>query len=89
MSITDTAGKKYCGQSCNIPDCLKQHANSGKLDANQSVTATGVLGGKAAREIAEHKRIQEITGGVRARDSDKVSNKVDSIGPNRRHLLDD
>lgn len=47
-----------------------------------------VTGGKTAREIAEHKRIQEITGNVPARYSNKVSNKVDPIGPNRRHLLE-
>lgn len=86
--LTDTAGKKYCGQSCNIPNCLKQHQKTGKLDSNQSVQTTEVLGGKTAREIAEHKRIQGITGGVPARFSDKVSNKVDPIGPNRSHLLD-
>jgi RHS repeat-associated protein len=87
--FTDTAGKKYCGQSCNIPNRLNQHIKSGKLDPNQSVTTTEVLGGKTAREIAEHKRIQEITGGVPARRSSRVSNKVDPIGPKRRHLLDD
>ncbi|MEJ2076335.1 MAG: GIY-YIG nuclease family protein, partial [Reinekea sp.] len=86
--FTDTAGKKYCGQSSNIPNRLKQHQKTGKLDSNQSVQTTEVLGGKTAREIAEHKRIQEITGGVPARFSDKVSNKVDPIGPNRSHLLD-
>lgn len=43
--------------------------------------------GKTAREIAEHKRIQEITGGVPARNSDRVSNKVDPIGPQRQDLL--
>lgn len=87
--FTDTAGKQYCGQSCNIPYRLNQHVASGKLDPNQSVTTTEILGGKTAREIAEHNRIQEITGGVPARFSDKVSNKVDPIGPNRRYLLDD
>jgi len=86
--FTDTTGKKYCGQSCNVPNRLKQHEKTGKLDPNQSVTTTEVFGGKTAREIAEHKRIQEITGGVPARRSSKVSNKVDPIGPNRRHLLD-
>ena len=86
--FTDTAGKKYCGQSCNIPQRLKQHEKSGKLDPEQSVEITEVLGGKTTREIAEHKRIQEITGGVPARFSDKVSNKVDPIGPNRSHLLE-
>ena len=87
--FTDTAGKKYCGQSCNIPQRLDQHVKSGKLDPAQSVATTEVLGGKTAREIAEHKRIQEITGGVPARFSDKVSNKVDPIGPNRSHLLNE
>jgi hypothetical protein len=52
------------------------------------VKLTEVKGGKTAREIAEHKRIQEITGGVPARFSDKVANKVDPIGPGRRHLLE-
>lgn len=84
----DAAGKKYVGQSVNIPNRLKQHLKAGKLEPNQSVKTTEVLGGKTAREIAEHKRIQEITGGVPARFSDKVSNKVDPIGLNRRHLLD-
>ena len=87
--FTDTTGKIYCGQSCNISERLEQHVKSGKLDPNQSVTTTEVLGGKTAREIAEHKRIQEITGGVPARFSDKVSNKVDPIGPNRSHLLNE
>ncbi|MFA0115083.1 RHS repeat-associated core domain-containing protein [Vibrio sp. 10N.261.46.E11] len=86
--FTDTAGKKYVGQSVNMPNRLKQHVKTGKLDPNQSVKTTEVLGGKTAREIAEHKRVQETTGGVPARFSDKVSNKVDPIGPNRRHLLD-
>lgn len=72
-----------------VNNILDQHVKSGKLDTNQSASTTEVLGGKTAREIAEHKRIQEITGGVPARFSDKVSNKVDPIGPNRRHLLDD
>lgn len=87
--FTDTTGKKYCGQSCNIPNRLDQYVKSGKLNPDQNVATTEVLGGKTAKEIAEHKRIQEITGGVPARFSDKVSNKVDPIGPNRRHLLND
>ncbi len=85
----DTTGKPYVGQSSNIPGRLDQHVKSGKLDPNTSVNTTGVTGGKTAREIAEHKRIQEITGGVPARFSDKVSNKVDPIGPKRKHLLDE
>jgi hypothetical protein len=86
--FTDTVGKKYVGQSVNVPNRLKKHVKNGKLDPNQSVDATEVLGGKTARELAEHNRIQDITGGVPARFSDKVSNKVDPIGPNRSYLLD-
>jgi RHS repeat-associated protein len=85
----DTTGKKYIGQSSNIPKRLEQHMKSGKLDAKQSVTVTEVRGGKTAREVAEHRRIQEITGGVPARFSDKVSNKVDPIGPKRSYLLNE
>ena len=40
-------------------------------------------------EVLEHKRIQEITGGVPARKSPNVLNKKDSIGPARRYLLDE
>lgn len=43
-----------------------------------------VLGGKTAREVAEHNEIQEITGGRKAKTSDKVANKRDPIGPKRR-----
>ena len=83
--------KTYCGQSCDIPGRLQQHINSGKLTADSlsTVQTTEVLGGKTAREIAEHQRIQEITGGVPARFSDRVSNKRDPIGLNRRSLLND
>ena len=86
--FTDSKGKTYCGQSCDIPRRLKQHEKAGKLSAGESVKTTEVLGGKTAREIAEHKRIQEVTGGVPARLSDKVSNKVDPIGPARIELLE-
>jgi len=47
-----------------------------------------VLGGKTAREIVEHKKIQKLTGGVPAGQSSKVANKRDPIGPKRKHLLD-
>src|SRR5690606_14925186 len=86
--FTDTSGKQYCGQSCNIPIRLKQHVKSGKLDPGQSISTVEVLGGKTAREIAEHKRIRELTDNVPARFSEKVSNKVDPIGPAREYLLD-
>ena len=87
--FTDTTGKRYIGQSSNVSNRTKQHVRSGKLDPSESVQSTQVSGGRTAREIAEHRRIQEITGDVPARFSDRVSNKVDPIGPNRRHLLDD
>lgn len=86
--FVDSTGKKYVGQSGNIPERLKQHEKSGKLESGQKVKTTEVTGGKTNREVAEHKRIQEITGGVPARQSDKVSNKVDPIGAKRKHLLD-
>ncbi len=78
----------YVGQSGNIPRRLRQHENAGRLTPGTEET-TEVVGGKTAREIAEHRRIQEMTGGVPASKSDKVSNKVDPIGPNRTHLLDE
>ncbi|MGY8773177.1 RHS repeat-associated core domain-containing protein [Spongiibacter tropicus] len=87
--FVDTSGKKYCGQSCNIPRRLKEHIQSGKLAPNESVITKEVLGGKTAREVAETKRLLELTGGVPVRFSDKVSNKVSPIGPNRSHLLND
>jgi hypothetical protein len=63
--------------------------SSGHLDDVSEATTTEVLGGKTAREVTEHRRIQEITGGVPARESSSVTNSVDPIGPNRRHLLEE
>jgi RHS repeat-associated protein len=79
----------YIGQSGNIAERLEQHIASGKLapDAISSVKTTEVLGGKTSREVTEHRRIQEITGGKPASRSDAVSNKKDPIGPNRSDLL--
>ena len=81
----------YCGQSCDIPRRLNEHMASGKLtpDMLSTLKTTEVLGGQTARELAEHRRIQQITGGIPARFSDKVSNKVDPIGQNRSHLLNE
>jgi hypothetical protein len=76
-------GKPYVGQSGNLPDRLVEHEAAGRLKPGTQVT-TPVSGGKTAREIAEHNRIQGLTGGQRAKDSPKVANKVDPIGPNRR-----
>jgi RHS repeat-associated protein len=81
------AGKPYVGQSSNIPARLEQHVKAGRIASPKDATTKSVPGGKTAREIAEHKRIQEITGGVPARMSNKVANKVDPIGPKRAHLL--
>jgi hypothetical protein len=50
-------------------------------------TTPPVGGGKTAREIAEHRRIQELTGGTRAANSPAVANKRDPIGPQRRPSL--
>lgn len=38
-------------------------------------------------DVAEHNRIQEATGGVRAKDSPKVANKKDPVGAKRRKEL--
>jgi len=78
----------YVGQSGNIPRRLGEHQRAGRLTPGTETTRA-VEGGKTAREIAEHQRIQEITGGVPARQSRKVSNKGDPIGPNRQHLLEE
>lgn len=76
-------GKPYVGQSGNVSNRLKRHEAAGRLKPGTEAT-TPVPGGKTAREIAEHKRIQELTGGQRAKASDAVSNKLDPIGPGRR-----
>lgn len=62
------------------------HERDGRLEPGTQMQ-TEVSGGQTAREIAEHKRIQEKTGGVPAKNSNAVSNKKDPIGPNRRGLL--
>ncbi len=77
----------YVGQSGNIPNRLKQHQKAGRLDPKVKPDVKEVPGGKTSREIAEHEQIQERTGGVLARESPNVANKVDPIGPKRQHLL--
>jgi hypothetical protein len=79
-------GTTYVGQSENIPQRLATHEANGRLTAGTETT-TSVPGGKTTREIAEHTRIQELTGGKPARESDAVANQRDPIGPNRQHLL--
>ena len=82
-----TAGEiPYVGQSKNLPQCLRAHERAGRLKRGTETTRP-VDGGKTAREIAEHQRIQKLTGGAPAKQSSDVANKVDPIGPNRRHLL--
>lgn len=75
--------KPYVGQSEDVPRRLGQHESAGRLTPGTEKT-TPVSGGKTAREIAEHKRIQELTGGVKAKNSPAVANQRDPIGPNRR-----
>ena len=87
FSDAQSGGKPYVGQSGNIPQRLKQHRGSGSLLPGSRVQATKVQGGKVVREIAEQKRIQQLTGGVPARHSPNVANRRDPVGPNRRHLL--
>ena len=78
--------KPYVGQSGNIPRRLSQHERAGRYKPG-TATITEVPGGKTAREISEHQRIRKLTGGVPARQSGAVSNKVDPIGPSRRYLF--
>jgi hypothetical protein len=79
-------GVPYVGQSGNIPSRLNQHERAGRYVPG-TASVIEVQGGKTAREISEHQRIQEITGGVPASQSRNVSNKVDPIGPKRKYLL--
>jgi|GEM_PF-6166014 hypothetical protein len=59
---TRPPGKTYVGQSGDIPSRLRDHEASGKFPAGTKVSTTEVKGGKTAREIAEHNRIQEHGG---------------------------
>ncbi|HXQ13741.1 MAG TPA: hypothetical protein VN814_03865 [Caulobacteraceae bacterium] len=52
-----------------------------------AITFREVPGGREAREIAEHSRIQEFTAGQRARNSLAVSNQRGPIGARRRVVL--
>jgi hypothetical protein len=79
-------GKKYVGQSGDVPNRLGQHEASGKFPAGTQVKTTEVTGGKTAREVAEHNRIQQL-GGVRSKPGSQTSNIRNPIGKNRRHLL--
>jgi RHS repeat-associated protein len=76
----------YVGQSSNMPSRLADHVATGRLSPGTETTKE-VLGGKLAREVAEHNRIQELTGGQKAKNSPAVSNKRDPIGATRRKKL--
>ncbi len=76
-------GTPYVGQSGNVPNRLARHKAAGRLKAGTEST-TQIPGATTAREIAEHKRIQRLTGGKKAKNSPNVSNKRDPIGPARR-----
>jgi hypothetical protein len=81
-------GKTYVGQSGDIPNRVAQHEASGKFASGTKVTTTAVKGGKTAREVAEHKRIQQL-GGVKSQSGSQTSNIRRPIGPKREHLLKD
>jgi len=82
--FTSTSGKTYVGQSGDIDRRLLEHIRADKVTEAEAARAVRqeVMGGKTAREIAEQRRIDEL-GGIR-----NLENKVNPIGPNRRHLLD-
>ena len=85
--IDKRTGRVYVGQSNNVPRRLTEHQRAKRYDG-ENATVTEVLGGKTTREIAEHRRIQEITDGKRASRSDSVANLRDPIGPARQYLLE-
>ncbi|HET6550098.1 MAG TPA: RHS repeat-associated core domain-containing protein, partial [Solirubrobacter sp.] len=88
--VVTKEGLPYVGQSGNIEQRLAQHVRSGKItqEAADAAARTEVMGGKTAREIAEQRRINEVTNGVGASDPG-IANKVNPIGPKRQHLLGD
>jgi len=86
----DTPDGPYIGQSNNIDRRMTEHARDPRFTQEQldAASRTEVLGGKTQREIAEQRAIDHATDGVGA-SSDKVLNKVNPIGPKRRHLMDE
>jgi RHS repeat-associated protein len=79
-------GRTYVGQSGDIPSRLSQHEAAGKFPSGTKVSTTEVTGGKTAREVAEHNRIQQL-GGVRSQPGSQTSNIRNPIGKNRQDLL--
>ena len=86
----DTPDGPYIGQSNNIDRRMSEHARDTRFTQEQldNASRTEVTGGKTQREIAEQRRIDQLTDGVGA-SSEKVLNKVNPIGPKRRHLMDE
>jgi len=81
--FTAKSGKKYVGQSGNIPRRLAEHVRDGRLCPTElpNVARKHVPGGKTAREIAEQQRIDDL-GGIK-----NLENKRNPIGPGRRGLM--
>lgn len=48
--FVDTTGKKYVGQSSDIPQRLQQHVDSGKLDTGQHVDVNSIPGSTKTRD---------------------------------------
>ena len=76
-------GDGYVGQSGNVWRRMREHARSRKLPQGNDASVTRVSGGKTARETAEQHRI-DAQGGIKG---GSLENKVNPIGPKRRHLL--
>jgi len=76
-------GKTYVGQSGNIENRLKQHGKSGKLGEGVTPNTREVQGGKAAREVEEQTRINEL-GGTKG---GNVTNERNPVGENRKDIL--
>ena len=87
--VVTKEGLPYVGQSNNIDRRLAEHVRDGKItqEAADAATRTEVTGGKTAREVAEQRRINDLTNGVGASDPG-IANKVNPIGPKRQHLMD-
>ena len=70
-------GKTYVGSSGDITARLLRHLRSGKLSPQDfaNVRRTYVPGGRAAREVAEQQRIDDL-GGI-----ENLSNRINVIGP--------
>lgn len=81
-------GECYIGQ-CKSPERFeerkKEHDKSLGVEHKYKIVDYAEPGEKL--DIAEHNKIQEKTGDMRAKDSDAVQNKKDPVGPARRGKL--